>query len=94
MEQVKYNRIAREHYSAYNRATASELWEVYGSYSHAKARAMNRCRRLCADLDGWGLRILSHTSRTFTVGFEFPDPVTGEICFAYITRDYDRFTTL
>jgi hypothetical protein len=28
----------------------------------------------------------------FTVGFEFIDFETGALMFAYITKDYDRFT--
>lgn len=91
---TKYNKTAREHYSAYLKSTSHDLYDVYSSYSIYKARAYNRCRDLMLDMNGWGLRILSHNSQAFTVGFEYPDSETGEICFAYITKDYDRFTTL
>lgn len=68
-----------------------ELWHVYGSYSSAKINAFNYCERLMNDLKGWGLRIISSNIMQFTVGFEFEHPETGELCFAYITRDYNRF---
>lgn len=91
---TKYNRIARQHYADYINSNATDLDDVYSNYSIYKARAYNRCRDLMLDMNGWGLRILSHNSQAFTVGFEYLDSETGEICFAYITKDYDRFTTL
>ena len=46
-------------YSAYSRATATDLWEVYGRCSSAKRAAMQNCRKLQEELDGWGGRICS-----------------------------------
>lgn len=78
-------------YESWKNSDNYELWHVYGSYSSAKINAFNYCERLMNDLNGWGLRIISHNIMQFTVGFEFDHPETGELCFAYITRDYNRF---
>ena len=88
------NKQMRNAYEQYKRATASELWEVYGSYSHAKERAHNYCVQLMNSLGGWGGRIISHNSMVFSYGFEFVNPETGAVSFAYITRDYDRFAEI
>ena len=83
--------------SAYERwlkSTDTELWHVYGSFSEAKAKAMEYCRNLMDSLDGRDLRIISHNTNEFTVGFEFPDGETGELNFMYITKSYDRYITL
>ena len=85
------NKVMKEKYADYKRATATELWEVYGRYSHKKAEAMKSCRTLCYDLDGYGLRIISANKDCFSVGFEFPHPETGVVCFAYITKSQNRF---
>lgn len=87
----KMNKTMRNAYEAYKRATASELWEVYGSYSRAKENAIAYCKRLQYQLGGWGGRIISHNSMIFSYGFEFVNPETGAVAFAYITRDYNRY---
>lgn len=70
------------------------LCDVYDNYSIYKECSMDYCRKLCAELNGERLRIISHNCMVFTVGFEFNHPTTGERCFAYITRDYNRFIRL
>lgn len=79
---------------AYNRYLASSLYtlgDCYGSYSVYKDRAFQRCADLYHRLDGNRFRIIGYNCNTFSVGFEFPDPETGVLSFAYITKDYDRF---
>lgn len=91
---TKYNRIAKEHYEDYKRATASELWEVYGRFSRAKINALDYCKSLKFKMNGRNGRIISANTFQFSYGFEYDDPDTGALCFAYITKDYDRFTTV
>lgn len=69
------------------------LSAVYGRYSEAKAKAFDYCRRLCSDLDGWGLRITSYNTMIFTVGFYFVNEF-GVVCMAYITPSYDYYFEL
>lgn len=68
-----------------------DIWEAYEKPSVYKVRAWNRCKELCHSLSGWGLAITGHNSMTFSVVFQYSDPDTGELCYAYITKDYDRF---
>lgn len=88
---AKMNKQMRTAYEAYRNARHSELWEVYGSYSRAKEQAMEYCLELMDNLNGWRGRIISHNIMVFSFGFEFINPETGDLSFAYITRDHDRF---
>ena len=90
----KMNKTMQAAYERYEESTDTELWQVYGRYSHAKRNAMEYCRELCYKLDGHGLRIISHNTMCFSVGFEFTNPTNGAECFAYITRDNNRFCEL
>lgn len=66
------------------------LSDVYDSYSAAKERAYDYCVRLCEEFDGWGFQIASHNCMTFSVQFEFRNPLNGCIMLAFITRDYNH----
>ena len=88
MKQAYYdtqNKVAQAHIEDYDRSHWYYLWDVYTSYSKAKIEAYNNCTALMERLKGWGLKILSHNTWQFTVGFLFTDPETGVIRFAYIT---------
>ena len=91
----KDRRIARRAaewaYSDRNWKHYHDIYEAYKNPSIYKVRAWNRCKDLCARMNGWGLTISAAGVQTFSVVFSYPDEVTGEICYAYITRDYDRF---
>lgn len=78
-----YYRYIRSPYS-------SNLYECYANPSAAKRDAMDYCLRLCRDLNGTDLRIIGYNCMVFSVGFVFTDE-NGRKCFAYITRDYDRY---
>lgn len=82
-------RAARSQYPYYQQSTATELCDVYDSYSSAKASAWKYCQELMAKHDGWGLRIISHNVFMFTAGFLFCGPETGVLKFMYITKTYD-----
>lgn len=90
----KNQRIAKaaaEH--AYNnrRWTYNSIWEAYERPSAAKVAAWDYCRDMCKALGGWDMIISSKNTSVFSVVFTFAEPSTGAICYAYITRDYDRF---
>ena len=87
----KNERIAKAHYTDYLNSNSRYLWDVYAKFSDNKWNAYNGCVRLMHSLNGFDLRILSHNSQTFTVGFQFADSETGVLKFAYITKDYNRF---
>lgn len=82
-------RAALNQYPYYQQSNATELCDVYDSYSIAKARAYSYCVRLMQEHDGWGLRIISHNVFMFTAGFLFRDHETGALKFMYITKSYD-----
>lgn len=66
------------------------LSDVYGTYSVAKEHAYNYCLRLCNEFNGWGFRIVGYNCMTFSVQFEFVNPLNGCIMLAHITRDYNH----
>lgn len=66
------------------------LSDVYDSYSVAKERAYNYCKRLCDEFNGWGFQIVGHNCMTFSVQFEFENPLNGCIMLAHITRYYNH----
>lgn len=77
--------------NSYNRADNNgELWEVYGSFSHNKAKALNYCKELQAQRNGYDPRIPSANSFIFTYAFRFIDE-DGDEALAYITPSHDRF---
>lgn len=57
------------------------LYEVYGSFSSAKAKAFEDCRRWCYETNGENFRITSHNSFSYSVAWEmdYVDPETGEV---------------
>lgn len=76
----------------HNRSNDTDLDDVYGNYSTAKYNAYEYCINLFRELNGWDFKIISHNTFSFSVGFYFISKETGAICFAYITKDYDRYT--
>ena len=77
-------------YENYKRATATELWEVYGTHSRAKDEAMQYCRELQYNMNGFDGRICSANTFQFTYAFQYVNE-SGKNCLAYITRDHNRF---
>ena len=81
--------------TAYDQWTCSHfsfLSEVYANYSVAKANAMEYCKRVMREYNGWAFRIIGYNCMTFSVGFL--GDVEGKKAFFYITKDYDRFIFL
>ena len=74
----------RYFYERYKKADNNgELWNVYGSFSHAKAKALDYCKGLQADCEGFRARIVSKCTSYFTYGFIFER--MGQAYFAIIT---------
>lgn len=67
----------------YHRASATELYEVYGRYSEKKREAFDRCRKLQATYDGC---ICKANSWQFTYAFKFNNGY-HQTCLCYITKD-------
>ena len=76
-------------FGTYKRATATDLWQVYGRYSRAKAEAMARCRQLQYELGGFDGRICSANSFNFSYAFLYEN-CDGDICLCYITKEHVR----
>lgn len=74
----------------YKRSSDTELWQVYGNYSRAKAEAFDYCKRLMAEHDGSDLRILSHNTFMFTAAFQFRNKETDEAMIMYITPSKNK----
>lgn len=79
-------------YYRYLKSNDSRLWDVYKKVSMAKVNAYEYCNAKKRELNGRDLKIVSHNSQLFTVGF------IGELdnrqAFIYITKDNERFIYL
>lgn len=76
---------------SYEQSSNTILYDCYKTFSFEKQKAFNYCVDLCHSKNGFELRIISHNSMVFSVGFKYVDEKTGVLMFAYITRDYDRY---
>lgn len=74
---------------SYKRATATDLWQVYDSWSQAKANALDYCHDLQRRLDGYDGRICSANTYQFTYAFRYVDVDTGHMCLCYCTAAND-----
>ena len=78
-------------FKRYSRSDNTYLWDVYKSYSRAKERVYNNWYDKMCYLKGYHLRIVSHNSMIFTLGFMTEEPNTkGQIrtIFNYITPSH------
>ena len=89
----KDQKIARERaVYAYNnrRWTYDSIWKAYEKPSNAKVRAWDYCKELCRENNGHDLIITARNCMKFSAVFKFEDE-NGDLCYCYITKDYDRF---
>ena len=56
-----------------------KLYDVYTTYSGAKARAYDRCLEEMLEDNGYDFHICSANTFQFTVAWEYVNPETGEI---------------
>lgn len=86
-------KIIKSAYYNFAKSTDTELWQVYGTFSYYKAKAMEYCKQLAQKYNAvTPCYILGHNSQTFSVGFEGMHG--NRPAFFYITKDYDRFIYL
>lgn len=66
-----------------NHFEGTDLSDVYGRYSSAKASALRDCRRWCEETNGYDFRydfrIVSHNTFGFSVAWRYNNPETGEV---------------
>ena len=89
MTNKQMERQAREHYKAWKRSKDYALEFVYKSFSVYKARAWRHCQEKQAELNGYGLKVITHNTTIFTAGFEYYDEEAQTLKFYYITPSYD-----
>lgn len=58
-----------ERFEQYMNSTAYDLWDVYGTFSKRKISVYDEWRGRMLDKHGYGMRIISHNSQVFTLGF-------------------------
>ena len=68
-----------------------DIFKAYAKPSRAKIEAWEYCKALCKDKNGDSLIISGHSPMKFSAVFKFKEEGTGRDCFAYITKDYDRY---
>ena len=89
MTNKEKERQARKHYQAWERSEDYALEFAYKSFSVYKARAWRYCLEKQAELNGRGLKVITHNSNIFTAGFEYYDEEAQTVKFYYITPSYD-----
>ena len=89
MTKKQENMLANYNWAFRNRR-ATELYEVYGNYSDAKARAMRYCKELKARFQGYDDTIVGHSCHFFSYAFKYIDyDLGGKECLCYCTHAYD-----
>lgn len=88
MKKVKFNNQMQSIYNQYKNSNYYDLAQCYTNASSNKYHAMNYCRRLCNEYNGYNLKIIGFNCMQFSVGFECMQD--NELCFVYITKSYDR----
>lgn len=71
---------------AYNRATATDIWEAYSRPSRNKVAAYKNCRATMQWLDGYAPRITGAGSYTFSIAFKYRNKDDGREHLYYITK--------
>lgn len=89
---MEIKKLGKQYLGAYNMYKQSNMYNLYDLYNNPscyKHQAYNYCVNLMQKMNGHDLKILGGNSQTFSVGFLFEND--GKECFAYITKDYNRF---
>lgn len=71
--------------TAYERSTATQLYDVYGKCSTEKHIAFKYCQELMERENGYNGRIVSYNTFAFTFAFQNDDN------FYVITKNYDYY---
>lgn len=89
---IRNQNVARQNVEfAYNNRswTYNDIYQAYGRPSTEKVRAWEYCKRACKEVNGYDLIISSKNTFRFSACFKFE--ADGELCYGYITADYDRY---
>lgn len=71
---------------SYNaRNNYDDIYKAYRSPSIYKVRAWEAIKADCADLKGWGLKVLGKNCMKYSAAFQYASPETGEIRLRYYT---------
>lgn len=72
------------------------IYTAYKNPSQYKMSAYEDLKNQAEHFYPWmtGYSVISHNSNFFTVGYEFEDNETGELCFMYVTHTKKRYCTL
>lgn len=89
MTSKEKERQARKHYKAWERSEDYALEFAYNSFSANKARAWRYCQEKQAELNGYGLKVITHNCMVFTAGFEYYDEKAKRIKFYYVAPSFD-----
>lgn len=89
MNVTEMKRQARKHYKAWKRSEDYALEFVYNSFSANKARAWRYCQAKQMELNGTGLKVITHNRMVFTAGFEYYDEKAQAVKFYYIAPSFD-----
>ena len=82
---------ARSYVNQYDRIyNPLKLDDVYKSYSLAKLHAWEHCQRMCDNMNGRRLTVLSHNSNFFTAAFEYTHPDTG-VLMLHVETAYNSY---
>ena len=71
--------------------TYKDIYEAYSRPSITKAKIFYDWQKFVGEVGGSGLRIVHAGCQTFSLGFEFLHPETKELCYALVTKTYNRF---
>ena len=82
-------KVAQQKIENYRRATATELWDVYGSFSKGKVNAYKYCKELQEEYNGYDFRICGANSHQFSAGFLYRDG-DGIEHLMYITKSQNH----
>ena len=69
----------------------TDIYDAYKNPSIYKIRAWRYCQAMCDAYNGYNLRITSFNCQSFSVAFEFIHPIDGNVCVAWITKNYNRY---
>lgn len=84
----RYERSANAALVKYFGQENKSLKDVYKVPSMAKRIAWKNIERICSDLKGYGLSIISKNQQMFTCGFMYRDE-KQKLRFYYFTPNYD-----
>lgn len=79
-------RTATANYSTYKFSDMYSLFNAYASPSYNKVKAWERCKEICNNLNGHGLKVVSKNTFVFTAGFTFEKD--GKKYYCHITPNH------